>query len=915
MRWAERFKANEPVLLITDSLNVYNYLTGQSTCQTPHLKPLVNEAKTLFAERSVHHVTFGHMLRMHHNYADAVVNRAISTATGIGDATLFPDVPVKTQNTSSTPTPFVVTPEVSLDITTLKDFVGLRRFKSRSTISAQLCPYWGMLVKLQLRELLLAETIEKRDAGIIRLFALPTLFLPSNASNTRIAQHMTSGKPFNINTNKPHQGQPKPAAERLAEAVRRLAMDRKLRTANKLLQNCADEMAFDEKVKALQNKLVPKEGADDDDDSNATFPVATTPAFSAIEVESAIRNVNRQSATSIDGWSRDLLVEAATHVPSIYEDVAVMLTIIVSQPLTPLLSDVLRVARLVAIPKEPTGVRPIAIANLWLKIIGIITVNRDKTLPAPQQFALRCKNGCEQVIHRVKRAMTEGKVIIKFDIANAFNSVKRKQLAKILEGHPPLTQQFWRLAYGESSPLCVFGPDSTVILDMQEGIRQGDSTSTFLFCLAVNGVLSTLAEKMECWMYCDDLTVAVDRELVTSTVCIVETAFKTIGLSVNAAKTKVLDTGDAFAPREPFVLLGCDLAETPEYCETQIHKQAKYFRLLDSTPIHPQLKMVFLRICGTSRIKYVASVMNTSSINKLLRFFDDRALESFYTILGAEESDVPRESIHDSLGAGIPNYTDLAPKLLCASEDFALRGVKQTVELVTRASSTAQPMLKHNLDAHWLWFSNTLTPAEFITAFSVRMGFIPKHLRLWPAKCDCGHTIVDDASQIRHTFTCDQFTKYTHTTRHNLVRDAICRTTNAYGISCTKEPTIYTYAAGRKRPDILFHLARPAVTDVTVVYPKDQPGQAATKADDEKSKQHREAANSLSHIFVPCALEAMGTFGKNTTTLITTISQDLPPAQKKNFRFDMYREISTAMAKGRASAVFGSRWRSDTHNT
>ena len=115
---------------------------------------------------------------------------------------------------------------------------------------------------------------------------------------------------------------------------------------------------------------------------------------------------------------------------------------------------------------------------------------RDGAKPSKHQYAIGHKNGCLKVIHQVRKKLEElmeehpdeDWVAVKIDISNAFNALMRRAVRGTLEGHDDLIQQYFRLAYGGASPLVVYGPGTFEILRMEEGIRQGDSTSTYLFC-------------------------------------------------------------------------------------------------------------------------------------------------------------------------------------------------------------------------------------------------------------------------------------------------------------------------------------------------------------------------------------------------------------------------------------------------
>ena len=147
----------------------------------------------------------------------------------------------------------------------------------------------------------------------------------------------------------------------------------------------------------------------------------------------------------------------------------------------------------------------------------------------------------------------------------------------------------------------------------------------------------------------------------------------------------------------------------------------------------------------------------------------------------------------------------------------------------------------------------------------------------------------------------------THTRRHNMLRDEICRICMSFGISAVKEPTCYQYEVGRKRPDILFLTHRILVTDVTIVKPRDEPGEAAKAADEEKRKQHRSAVESKQHVFIPGACEAYGLIGEGLVKLVKELAKDLPLSSQFVFKRTMMSAISTALARSRAQGIYGTR--------
>jgi len=335
-------------------------------------------------------------------------------------------------------------------------------------------------------------------------------------------------------------------------------------------------------------------------------------------------------------------------------------------------------------------------------------------------------------------------------------------------------------------------------------------------------------------------------------------------------------------------------------------RQKLYFDLLLSTPMHPQLKVTLLRLCGSPRLRYFLSNTPPLMAGHAAHEFDELVNAALMKVLQLDN--LPNDDVlHDALGAGLPHYPSLSPKLFEAAKKAALHSdVKVPVELVTRAKI---PQLAHNLDAQWMWFDGSLTPADFIAAMAIRLRTLPPHLRVHPCKCDCGEVVTNDEAQIHHALTCDRFTTATHTTRHNMVRDAIAREVRAYQFAAVVEPTCYAYEIGRKRPDLLIHASVPIVTDFTIVQPDGEPGVAAARADQQKIDRHRVACQAKGHVFTPAACEMYGLIGKGLTTIFSQLTHDLIPGYHFEFKQHMMRTTSNSLAKSRAAALFGVRWR------
>ena len=64
-----------------------------------------------------------------------------------------------------------------------------------------------------------------------------------------------------------------------------------------------------------------------------------------------------------------------------------------------------RYRSIIAIPKPNGGVRPVAIGEVWMKLAGLVLIQRFETtlrpLFTPIQQGVLSKGGCERVVHKL----------------------------------------------------------------------------------------------------------------------------------------------------------------------------------------------------------------------------------------------------------------------------------------------------------------------------------------------------------------------------------------------------------------------------------------------------------------------------------------------------------------------------------
>jgi hypothetical protein len=384
-----------------------------------------------------------------------------------------------------------------------------------------------------------------------------------------------------------------------------------------------------------------------------------------------------------------------------------------------------------------------------------------------------------------------------------------------------------------------------------------------------------------------------------------ENCLTQIGLKVNGEKSRILcDSVTSFAlPRvdhtNEFVILGANVATSANACRQfesrLILKQEKYFHLLSTLRLHPQIMFTLLRICGAPRIQYHCSVTDPANSHMLTLEFDKTTRRlAEWLVDPSGETKLTIDQLHSTQGLGLPNYSLLRHELYGLSKAMALTDDPAAPVVVLTHSQPSSTLLSAQTDSQWLFYDPrlALTPAQFSAALAIRLNVLPKHIRLTGSKCNCGFHYDDDATRtIEHVLKCDMATPITHTVRHNMVRDAFIDSCRAYGITTTKEPACFAYQNGQKqRPDALLHTSPNGLTtDFTLI------ASDASLEDAEKEKTKRHASASAAHqcIFTPFCMHTRGTIGN-----------------KQKISFDLFAKVSSPTSRKTSTGSYTIRCRS-----
>ena len=159
--------------------------------------------------------------------------------------------------------------------------------------------------------------------------------------------------------------------------------------------------------------------------------------------------------------------------------------------------------QLVCIPKPDNNLRPIGIQNVFVRLSSsalgkVVSDEIFEKLKEQNQFGIGVANGCESIAHyaiacgeKIRLGISQEKVLIKLDIANAFNEVYRSAMRSAIMKECPRLISFYDFAY--HSPTKLYSKDGTFMIEATRGTIQGNGLSGLLFCLAQRtAVMKTL---------------------------------------------------------------------------------------------------------------------------------------------------------------------------------------------------------------------------------------------------------------------------------------------------------------------------------------------------------------------------------------------------------------------------------------
>ncbi len=351
-----------------------------------------------------------------------------------------------------------------------------------------------------------------------------------------------------------------------------------------------------------------------------------------------------------------------------------------------------------------TKCRPLGIGEWLTRTAGKILVSKCKVdinkYLEPLQIGVGSQYGAESVIHSVRALLSEkgsGRIAIKIDCTNAFNSINRNHaVGKVMELFPAMAK-FTRWLY-HRNPQYVYNmtDGSSHTIDSLTGVVQGDPLGGVIYCVGQHEALlacqqvTALKQDKDLFTpaYCDDIYLVGSPDNVYAAFDVLRDKLKAIDLTINPSKSLlylpkhtsfVNDIGEShsevelarvseLAPEglpithDGILVLGSPVG-TEEFvvntCKTTVEEaMCNLTRLLPQA--HPQIANVIIRNCVNTIAAYMARTTPSTLARPALRIFDKKVMDIWQAIGGQRP---PNRQFLTSIplrhgGDGIRQYSD-----------------------------------------------------------------------------------------------------------------------------------------------------------------------------------------------------------------------------------------------------------------
>ena len=225
----------------------------------------------------------------------------------------------------------------------------------------------------------------------------------------------------------------------------------------------------------------------------AEFTPTTSFSLTEEALHGALATAPREAASGPSGWLFEHVRDIFLAGGALFQSFFSICSTIAAGSISPTVAALLGTSRLEAFTKDPAGVRPIAIGEVFYRLIGRAVFRQLRSTfaehLAPYQLAVGVSGGTEVVTRGLEVALQVHPdwALLQVDIRNAFNSVNRETIFEELQASPlSAIFPFVRAFYALSGRLLYCPIDGGLsIISSANGTRQGDPLAGPLFALAL----------------------------------------------------------------------------------------------------------------------------------------------------------------------------------------------------------------------------------------------------------------------------------------------------------------------------------------------------------------------------------------------------------------------------------------------
>lgn len=270
-----------------------------------------------------------------------------------------------------------------------------------------------------------------------------------------------------------------------------------------------------------------------------------TPEVSKEEIVRAVMSFPKSSSGGLDGLRprhvRDLITGGVVS-DRLIKALAKLTDLLLRSDIPLSIRPIFFGARLFALRKPNGSFRPIACSSIFRRILSKIIVWRVKTdvsnYVGSHQLGCGTPGGAEAAVHATSSFLStqhEGPIVLaKLDFSNAFNSVRRDHMLKVVretlpEYYAPIYQMY---AYDS------YLAQTKNVINSSSGIQQGDPLGPALFCMSIAEMVKSLKSPLNVW-YMDDGALAGSIQDVLSDIQKVKDFSLLSGLTLNPGKCEI----------------------------------------------------------------------------------------------------------------------------------------------------------------------------------------------------------------------------------------------------------------------------------------------------------------------------------------------------------------------------------------